>query len=75
MIYLKATAVGIVAAVVFGAVWTWSALQLPIWWQEWQQRHQLAGVGVSRVDSGSILLAAVIGFILGFSLTIRRASH
>jgi len=75
MTYLKATAVGIVAAVIFGAVWTWAALQLPIWWQMWQQRNQGAGVGVSRVDSGSILLAAVIGFILGFSLTVRRASN
>ena len=75
MTYLKATAVGIVTAVIFGAAWMWAALQLPIWWQMWQQRNQGAGVGVSRVDSGSILLAAVIGFILGFSLTVRRASN
>jgi hypothetical protein len=75
MSYLKATAVGIIAAVIFGAVWTWAALQFPMWWQMWQQRNEGVGVGVSRVASDSILLAAVIGFILGFSLTVRRASN
>ena len=72
MTYLKATAVGIVTAVIFGAAWMWAALQLPIWWQMWQQRNQGGGVGVSRVDSGSILLAALVGFILGFSWIVRR---
>ena len=43
MTYLKATAVGIVTAVIFGAAWMWAALQLPIWWQMWQQRHQGGG--------------------------------
>jgi hypothetical protein len=75
MTYLKATAVGIVAAVIFGAIWTWAALQFPIWWQMWQQRNQGVGVGVSRVESGSILFAALVGFILGFAWTMRRVSN
>ena len=32
----------------------------------WQQRNQGGGIGASSVGSGSILLAALIGFILGF---------
>jgi hypothetical protein len=73
--YLKATAVGIVTAIIFSAAWTWAALQLPIWWQMWQQRNQGGGVDTSRVDSSSILLAALIGFILGFAWILRRASN
>jgi hypothetical protein len=73
--YLKATAVGIVTAIIFGAGWTWAALQLPIWWQMWQQRNQGAGLGASSVGSGSVLLAALIGFMLGFSWTMRRVSN
>ena len=72
MIYLKATAVGIVTSVISGAAWIWAALQIPLWWQMWQQRNQGAGIGVSSVGSGSVLLVALIGFILGFSLTLRR---
>jgi ABC-type phosphate transport system permease subunit len=75
MTYLKATTVGIVTAIIFGAGWTWAALQLPIWWQMWQQRNQGAGVGASSVGSGSVLLAALIGFMLGFCWTMRRVSN
>jgi hypothetical protein len=75
MTYLKAIAVGIVTAIIFGAGWTWAALQLPIWWQMWQQRNEGAGVGASSVGSGSVLLAASIGFMLGFSWIMRRVSH
>ena len=79
MIYLKATAVGIVGAIALAAVWALSALLLPMWSQMWQQRNQVAGrVGAggvgSWVDSGSILLAALIGFLLGFTWTIRRTT-
>jgi hypothetical protein len=48
MTYLKATAVGIVTAVIFGAAWMWAALQLPIWWQMWQQRNQGGRVGTRQ---------------------------
>jgi hypothetical protein len=74
MTYLKAIAAGIVTAIIFAAAWTWAALQLPIWWQMWQQRHQGAGIGASSVGSGSVLLAALIGFTLGFAWIRRRVS-
>ena len=71
MTYLKATAAGIVTAVIFAVVWACAVFLLPIWWQMWQQRNQGVGAAGSYVDSGSILLAAVIGFILGFLVTLR----
>jgi hypothetical protein len=73
MAYLKATAVGIVTAIVFGAAWAWAALQLPTWWQMWQSPG--GGIDTSRVGSGSVLLAALVGFILGFSWMMRRVSR
>ena len=72
MTYLKAIAVGIVTAVIFGAGWTWAALELPIWWQMWQQRNQGAGVGASIVGSGSVLVAALIGFAICFFWVVAR---
>ena len=80
MIYLKATAVGIVGAVSLAAAWALSALLLPMWWQMWQQRNQLTGragaggVGF-RVGSGSVLFAALVGFLLGFTWTVGRTPH
>lgn len=80
MIYLKATAVGILGALALAAVWVLSALLIPMWWQMWQQRNQLGGrVGAGGVGfwigSGSVLLAALIGFLLGFAWTMRRTPH
>jgi hypothetical protein len=75
MIYLKATAVGIISAVLLAVAWFWAALQLPVWWQMWQQRNQGAGVGASFVGSGSVLLAALVGFVLGFFWMVRRGSN
>ncbi len=72
MRYLKAVAVGFVGAVTLALVWGWSALNLPIWWQMWQQRNEGGGVAASVVGSGSILVAAVIGFALGFCWFVRR---
>jgi hypothetical protein len=74
MIYLKATVVGMVTAIICGAAWMWAAGWVPIWWQMWQQRNQGGGIGASSVGSGSILLAALIGFTLGFSWILRRVS-
>jgi hypothetical protein len=45
----------------------------PIWWQMWQQRNHGGGTGASMVGSGSVLLAALIGFVLGFALKMWRA--
>ena len=75
MTYLKATAVGIITGGLFAVAWLWAALQLPIWWQMWQQRNQGAGTGASSVGSGSVLLAAIIGFILGFYWMVRRVPN
>jgi ABC-type phosphate transport system permease subunit len=75
MVYVKALVVGIVGALLFAIAWAWAALQVPIWWQMWQQRNEGGGVGASYVGSGSILLAALIGFLLGFLWTLRRASN
>ena len=72
MIYLKATAAGLVGGLVLAVVWTWAALQLPIWWQMWQQRNQGGGVGASIVGSGSVLLAALIGFVIYFFWIVAR---
>ena len=73
MIYMKATAVGIVAALMFSAGWMWATRQIPIWWQMWQERNQGGGIGASSVGSGSVLLPALIGFIVGFFWIMRRA--
>ncbi|HET9833912.1 MAG TPA: hypothetical protein VFP91_19450 [Vicinamibacterales bacterium] len=73
MLYLKAVGVGIVSALLLAIAWGWAALQLPIWWQMWQQRNQGGGVAGAAVGSGSILLAALIGFVLGFSWIVRRS--
>jgi MFS family permease len=73
VLYFKALVVGLGVALVFAAVWAWSAIQLPIWSQMWQQRNDGGGVATSYVDSGSVLLAALIGFVLGFWWILRRA--
>ena len=75
MVHLKATAIGLVTAVIFGAVWLWAALQLPIWWQMWKQRNQGGGAATSNVGSGSVLLVVPIGFALGFFWIVRSASN
>lgn len=73
--YLKATGVGIVVALLFAVVWGWGALQIPIWWQMWQQRHEGGGAAGATVGSDSILLAALVGFVVGFSWIVRRTSR
>jgi hypothetical protein len=74
MIYLKATAVGIIGALIVGVAWMWAALQLPLYWEMWRHRDQ-GGVGSSYVDSDSILLAALIGFVLTFVWFVRRGKR
>jgi len=72
MVYLKAIAVGVLGGVIFGVVWLAAAMLVPILWQTWWQRGQGSGVGAATVGSGSVLLAALIGFIVTFVWVIRR---
>ena len=72
MVYLKAIAVGVLGGVIFGVVWLAAAMLWPILWQMWWQRGQGAGVGAATVESGSVLLAALIGFIVTVVWVIRR---
>jgi hypothetical protein len=74
MVYIKAAAAGIVGALLAGAAWTWAAIQIPIWWQMCQQRGQGGGIGASWVGSDSILLAALVGFVIGFVRFAKRTA-
>jgi len=71
--YIKAFVVGVLVAVVFAVVWGVVAIAVPIWWQMWQQRGEGGGAAGSAVGTGSILLAALIGFVLGSTWIIWRA--
>jgi hypothetical protein len=69
---LKAALVGLLGAVFLAIAWLYAALRIPIWWQIRQQGG--SGIGASYVNSGSVLLAALVGFGAGFLLTMRRVS-
>jgi hypothetical protein len=74
MLYLKATAAGIVSGLLLATVWLLTALWLPVYFEVflgWLRNE--GGTGASSVGSGSVLLAAIIGFILGFYWTIHRS--
>jgi hypothetical protein len=75
MTSLKVSAVGIVAAVLFGAGWLGLHFRSRSGGRCGSSGNQGAGLGASSVGSGSVLLAALIGFILGFTVTVRRASN
>jgi hypothetical protein len=72
--YLKATTLGLVVGVITGVVATEVYLQLQVWWQ---MRHMpgggAGGVGAAGVSLGWTLLAAIIGFLLGFLGVLRRS--
>src|SRR3954463_1704457 len=73
MLYLKATAVGLVAAFLSAAAWVVGAMLIPFLWQWWSERCQGWGVGAVSIGSGSILLAGLMGFMLGFAWIVRRS--
>jgi hypothetical protein len=75
MLYLKAAAVGTATGLIAGIAWGVAAIAVPIYTQMLLSslRNEGGGIGAAAVDSGSILLAAVIGFGAGFYWTIRRA--
>ena len=74
MIYIKATVIGMLSAMILAVVWVVAALWLPVYGQMWlsYMRNEGAGGGGSSVGSGSTLLAAIIGFVCGFVWTVRR---
>jgi hypothetical protein len=77
MIYLKSTAVGIVAALAASLIWIAAMLVLPIAAPLLISRvfgsYGAAGAGAS-VGSGSIMIAGLVGFIAGFWWQFRRAN-
>lgn len=74
MVYLKATAVGVFVAVCFAVLWFVGAILLAIMSQWWSQRGQgAAGIGAVSVGFGSALVAAIVGFVIGFAWSIRRS--
>jgi hypothetical protein len=74
MIYVKATAVGIVSGLILAIVWVLAAVSLPILSGIFlASLKNDGGVAASYVDSSSALLAAFIGFFAGFLWTMRRA--
>jgi hypothetical protein len=77
MIFLKALAVGVVSGLLLAVLWVLAALWLPLYLDMFLSywRNEGGGVGASSVGSGSALLAAIIGFAVGFYWTVRRARH
>jgi hypothetical protein len=77
MTYLKSTLVGIAAAFAASVIWILTMLVLPIAAPFLVSRMIGTGaVGAGAVvGSGSILIAGLVGFILGFSWQFRRASR
>ena len=73
MLYLKTFLVGIGGSVVAMALWINCALFLPIYLPFLIIRMTgTGGVGAASIGSGSVLLAALIGFIIGAAWEMRR---
>jgi hypothetical protein len=75
MIYVKATTIGVVSGLLLAALWLFAALWLPVYVQMVlaTMRNEGGFAGASVVGSGSIMLAALIGFVAGFWWTLHRA--
>jgi hypothetical protein len=65
MVYLKSFLVGIGGAIVAALLWIVVAFLLPLYWPMLVDRYFLnrGGFGAASISSGSVLLAALIGFI------------
>jgi hypothetical protein len=76
MRYLKSAIVGIVAAVICAVTWVVVVLVLPILLPFLMSRFTgSGGGGAAWVGSGSILAAALVGFLVGFFWMFTRASR
>jgi hypothetical protein len=75
MIYLKSFVVGIVAAIVTSALWIVGSFVIPVFGPfllaRWNGEGSYGGGTV--IGSGSVLLAALIGFVAGLGWTFRRS--
>ena len=72
---VKAVAVGIGAAVVAPILWILGRVALPIATAVLESPNAGAGAIGVAVDSGELLVPAVVGFVLGFGWQLRRTSR
>jgi hypothetical protein len=74
MTLLRSALAGLAAAVLFSAAWILVAFVLPIWAPFVLSRFSSDGAGgaYASISSGSILLAALIGFAFGFLWRLRK---
>ena len=77
MIYLRSVLIGIVTGVVAAVLWVIAALIVPVFLPFLLSRlvNDSGGLGASSgyVESGSVMLVLIAGFILGFGWSMRRA--
>jgi len=71
LIYFKALVVGIAVGLLAAVLWVLGWLFLPLYVES--VRAGSGGIGAVSVGSGSALLVAFIGFVIGFCWTIRIA--
>jgi membrane associated rhomboid family serine protease len=75
MTLVKAIAIGVVVAIIVAVIWVVGNLWVPVYLAELTCRVQpdcYASAGAGYVDSGSTLLAALVGFGGGFYWSIRH---
>ena len=75
MIYIKATAVGVIGGLLLATLWVVAAVWLPAELQMLRSsmRSGGGGIGAAVVGLGSVVLAALIGFVAGLWWTVLRA--
>ena len=69
MIYLKSGMTGVIAGVLAAVLWMLVAFVMPVWLPVLLSRLSSdggSGASSAYITSGSILLAALVGFVLGF---------
>ena len=73
MVYLKTFLVGMGGSVVAVLLWITCALFLPIYLPFLISRITgTGGVGAASIGSGSVLVAALLGFVIGAAWEMRR---
>jgi hypothetical protein len=76
MRYLSAVGAGVLTAIATAVVWIIGSFVLPIVVPMFLSRigatQSGSGVGAAFIDSGSILLAALLGFVGGFTWILWR---